>query len=73
MGGSTALLNSVKHTPTLKHVDDVVAAADKLSAMLAHQGDSSVVATKPPGLVETLAGGLARPAVSQRQQLQRGG
>jgi len=56
VGGSTALLNSVKHTPTLTHVDDVVAAAKKLSAMLASRPDGSSVTTKPPGLTEALVG-----------------
>ena len=56
MGGSTALLNSVKHTPTLKHIDDVVAAANKLSAMLVDQGGGGVMTTKPPGLAEALVG-----------------
>jgi hypothetical protein len=55
VGGCTALLNSAKHTPTSKHVDDVVAAARTLSAMLAGR-DGGDLTTKPPGLVGTLAG-----------------
>jgi hypothetical protein len=34
VGAHAALLNSTKHTPSLKHVDDVVADAKKLQGML---------------------------------------
>jgi hypothetical protein len=52
VGATAVLLNSTKHKPTLKHVDDAVADAEKLRSMLLlHES----LSTKPPDVKDVLA------------------
>ena len=53
VGARCALLNSVKHTPTLEHVTEAVAAAEKLQGVLAASLDG--VRTAPRGVQDELA------------------
>lgn len=51
-GDGCALLNSAKHSPTLTHVTEVLAAATKLQQYLA--GDLKGITMDPPGLKQLL-------------------